>query len=541
MITLDNPTCIIYCRVSSSDQVDGTSLESQERLCREYAERQGWSVLAVFIERGESAKTADRTELNSALAFCKQHRVGNFLVYKLDRFARNQYDHVTVRAFLRRSGTELRSVTEPIDNSPTGRMMEGIISIFAQFDNDVRAERTKQGMIERVKQGVWVWIEPVGYYRPEGATNIVPHPQLAPLVRLGFEKYATGTYNLRDVADLLASRGFRSARGKRPTPELITTILKNPLYRGIIAVWDQEFAGTFEPIVSQELFAKCQEVSQRRSRQQIPPAANHPLFPLRRLVICKVCRQPLTGSSPRGRNGKRYPYYHHDSRHGCPLARSIPKAQLEARFLSYLESISLPPGQLKLYQAMLIDSGERHRQQAAQRSGPILREVARLEAERQQVYQLHRQGVYNNEEMREQVRLVNEQIKAKHALLREVGVSEGRNVSDLLNACGGIYAQPAIFWHKLEHCPASRLRLLKLVFETPVEYDGRRFGNTTLSPIYGTNRPQNVKKFDVVDYVESNWNRILDALTAWAAFASELRALDGFDFDAFSSPEIKAA
>src|SRR3989344_4649997 len=98
---------IIYARVSSKDQLEGTSLETQERLAKEYAEKQGLKVLRVFVERGESAKTANRTEFNKALAFCsdKKNKVSYFIVYKLDRFARNQDDHVTVKALLKRCGT----------------------------------------------------------------------------------------------------------------------------------------------------------------------------------------------------------------------------------------------------------------------------------------------------------------------------------------------------------------------------------------------------------------------------------------------------
>ena len=77
--------CIIYCRVSSKEQVEGTSLENQERLCREYATRNGLNILKVFVEMGESAKTADRTEFTKAIAFCtqKKGRVYQFIVYKL--------------------------------------------------------------------------------------------------------------------------------------------------------------------------------------------------------------------------------------------------------------------------------------------------------------------------------------------------------------------------------------------------------------------------------------------------------------------------
>ena len=76
-------TAVIYCRVSSNEQVKGTSLAMQEKLCVEYAERQGLDVLKIYVEEGESAKTADRTEFQKALAQCadKKQPVDQFIVY----------------------------------------------------------------------------------------------------------------------------------------------------------------------------------------------------------------------------------------------------------------------------------------------------------------------------------------------------------------------------------------------------------------------------------------------------------------------------
>src|ERR1700690_2338180 len=109
-------TGIIYCRVSSAEQVQGTSLAMQERLCKEYAEREGIKILNIYIEEGESAKTANRTEFQKALAFCgnKKRPVNFFIVHKIDPFARNQTDHAVTQSFLQRYGTKLRSVTENI-------------------------------------------------------------------------------------------------------------------------------------------------------------------------------------------------------------------------------------------------------------------------------------------------------------------------------------------------------------------------------------------------------------------------------------------
>jgi DNA invertase Pin-like site-specific DNA recombinase len=56
-----------------------------------------------------------------------------------------------------------RSVTEPIDDTSTGKLMEGVLAAFAQFDKDVRSERTRAGMRMALEHGRWMFIPPVGY------------------------------------------------------------------------------------------------------------------------------------------------------------------------------------------------------------------------------------------------------------------------------------------------------------------------------------------------------------------------------------------
>jgi DNA invertase Pin-like site-specific DNA recombinase len=55
----------------------------------------------------------------------------------LPRFARDTYDHVALRSHLQSLGISLRSATEPIDDTSTGKSMEGVLAAFAQFDNHV--------------------------------------------------------------------------------------------------------------------------------------------------------------------------------------------------------------------------------------------------------------------------------------------------------------------------------------------------------------------------------------------------------------------
>ena len=105
-----NKKAIVYCRVSTRDQVDGYSLGAQEQVCLAFAEKNEIDVIKIFREEGESAKTADRTQLLKALEFCRDHKRGvdYFLVYKLDRFSRNVADSAALELQLAKYEIEIK-------------------------------------------------------------------------------------------------------------------------------------------------------------------------------------------------------------------------------------------------------------------------------------------------------------------------------------------------------------------------------------------------------------------------------------------------
>lgn len=85
------------------------------------------------------------------------------IVHKLDRFARNATDHTQIRALLSSIGVQLRSVTEPIDDTSTGKFMEHVLAAVAELDNNIRTERTVKGMHQRLQDGRWTFPPPLGY------------------------------------------------------------------------------------------------------------------------------------------------------------------------------------------------------------------------------------------------------------------------------------------------------------------------------------------------------------------------------------------
>src|SRR5499427_9286739 len=214
---------VIYVRVSTKEQTENLSLPTQLKACEEYCERQGFTVLARFREEGESAKSADRTELQKLLQYCRLNKgkVQFVVVFNLTRFAREKYDHFALRAHLKSLGISLRSATEPIDDTSTGKLMEGVLAAFAQFDNDVRSDRTRGGMKAALELGRWTFLAPLGYLNAPRSTgkSLVHDPDRAPLVRRAFQDFATGRFTKQEVIARATAAGLRTRKGLTLSPQ----------------------------------------------------------------------------------------------------------------------------------------------------------------------------------------------------------------------------------------------------------------------------------------------------------------------------------
>lgn len=338
---------VIYCRVSSKDQVDGTSLESQDLACRDYAKRQKLTVSKVFVEEGESAKFADRTQLLELLSYCKDksHKVDFLIVWKLDRFARNVEDHYTIKSALKKLGVQIASVTEPIQDDPNGKLMETILAGFAQFDNDIRALRSVQGMQQRLREGIWPWKPPLGYLPPKNGKKTqpdTPDPRCFDPIRKAWQMFATGAYAKADILRLLRTWGVNAYRGRLVTAQLLDHMFANPYYAGVVRdPWSgAEHAGRHLPMVTASEFARVQEIVSGRNNSQ-PHHRLTDAFPLRGQVKCPSCEGLMTGYFAQGRC-QRYPYYK-CFRRGCPTrTKSYAAASVHDEFSQFLAEVSVP-------------------------------------------------------------------------------------------------------------------------------------------------------------------------------------------------------
>jgi DNA invertase Pin-like site-specific DNA recombinase len=277
---------------------------------RDYASQRDWQVISEYIEPGASAKTAQRPELQRLLTCLREakERVDILLVHKIDRLARNVFDHATIKALLKQRDIRLASVVENIDESVSGQLVENIMASIAQFYSANLSEEVKKGMRQKVLKGGWPHRPPRGYVlitSQEGdSKKIEIHPKDGSLMKRAFDLYATGWYSVRTLSTRLAREGLVAPLGQPMSQAHLRRLLSNSFYAGLVHWHDHENRGTHPALISRELFDRVQEVIKQRYKNPGPKGSVISGFPLRGLAICASCRGRMTSE----RHGK-WSYY----------------------------------------------------------------------------------------------------------------------------------------------------------------------------------------------------------------------------------------
>ncbi|MEA5366443.1 recombinase family protein [Amycolatopsis sp., V23-08] len=118
------PIALIYLRVSTKEQArtgggaEGYSIPAQRTGCHAKAAQLGALVHAEYVDAGESARSADRDDLQRLLVDVRKLRPDYVIVHKIDRLARNREDDIAINLALKKHGVKLVSCTENIDDTP---------------------------------------------------------------------------------------------------------------------------------------------------------------------------------------------------------------------------------------------------------------------------------------------------------------------------------------------------------------------------------------------------------------------------------------
>ena len=314
----------LYARVSSDRQDVDLSISAQLKALRDYAAQHGYQIAMEYVDEAESGRSAHRPQFQRMVADVRRDPTpfNAVLVWKYSRFARSREDSIVYKALLRKHNVQVISITEPSDDSPTGRLLEAIIESLDEFYSANLAQEIVRGMRESASRGFLVHSgTPYGYRRikvKDGKTQratLEIDSQTAPTVQRIFRSALKGE-GLKEIAKALNVDGIASPGGKQWGPATLHKVLTNEAYTGTL-VWGLNsrstndlppirVEGAWPAIVDRETLEQVKAGLKERSPKVTNPRRVGSTYLLSGLASCGRCGKALTGAE--AKSGK-YSYY----------------------------------------------------------------------------------------------------------------------------------------------------------------------------------------------------------------------------------------
>ena len=333
-LTMSNPDQIrvaLYARVSTIEQAEKElPIESQLSEMRTYAQQQGWTVTIEFVEKGESATTDNRPEFQRMVNMAREKNqpFDLILVWSFSRFARDRKISVTYKEFLRRHDVRVVSVTEPVDDSVHGELIEGLFELLDEMYSKNLAQNIMRSMRLNAEKGfhnggtILIGFKLKKYKDGNNTRNkLEPDETYAPIIRRIFQMYMEGN-GIKAITSTLNSEGVLTNRGKTFNIGLVNRILRNETYIGTL-IWNKtsvkygkhirnnpeevtRVPNNHPAIIDKETFDAVQAILDSHNPKTSTPRAIGSKQLLSGLLYCGICGSSM--SSYPAKSGK-YEYY----------------------------------------------------------------------------------------------------------------------------------------------------------------------------------------------------------------------------------------
>lgn len=361
----------IHLRVSSKEQEDGYSIQSQLRTLYEYASRLGIIIVGDPIIEIASAKSAGRKVFDELVKFLKAElrkpkgrRIDQVLTEKSDRLTRNHVDKET----LLQLGVTIHLVKEGIvvnHESSSGELFvfDNHVSNASRYSRNLGEEASK-GMREKAKEGWYPSNAPIGYIntvRSDEKKIISTDPVYGPIVAQMFQLYATGRYSLAILVTEINETIKRAGLKRKLCKSVLAKILDNPFYYGIYLWNGIEYKGKHRPIITKDTFDQVQSIL-HGSNKHVRQALDKDKWLFQGMIFCYFCGCAIIAEKKKGR----YIYYHCTGNKGdCTGTRVVEQAAIETQVVALLERLSKSRFPLDRFSTIVkdsqVDARERHK------------------------------------------------------------------------------------------------------------------------------------------------------------------------------------
>lgn len=330
-----------YCRVSTDNEDQANSFESQQRYFKQYIERNpDWELYEIFADEGISGtNTKKRKEFNRMIACAKNGDFDLIITKEISRFARNTLDSIYYTRDLKKHGVGVIFMNDNINTlDGDAELRLAIMSSIAQEESRETSERVKWGQKRQMEQGVVFGRSMLGYDVKNGKMTI--NEEGAKIVRLIFHKFVNEGKGTHVIARELREEGIRPMRVKEWQNTVILRIIRNEKYCGDL-VQKKTYTPDFlshekkynrgqeefviikdhhEPIISRELFEEANRILDERSLSQEGKAKHSNRYPFSGKIKCGCCGASYVARYKTRKDGSRYKAWrcNEAAKHGSP-------------------------------------------------------------------------------------------------------------------------------------------------------------------------------------------------------------------------------
>ncbi len=330
-----------YCRVSTDNEDQANSFESQRRYFKEYIERNpNWELYEIFADQGISGtNTKRRKEFNRMIACAKNGDFELILTKEISRFARNTLDSIYYTRDLKKYGVGVIFLNDNINTlDKDAELRLAIMSSIAQEESRKTSERVKWGQKRQMEQGVVFGRSMLGYDVKDG--NMYINEEGAEIVRLIFHKFVNEKKGAHVIARELKEAGIQPMRSKEWQNTVILRIIRNEKYCGDL-VQKKTYTPDFlshekkynrgqeefiiikdhhEPIISREMFEEANHMLDQRSLSQKGKEKYSNRYPFSGKIKCGCCGSSYVARYKIRKNGSCYKAWrcNEAAKHGKP-------------------------------------------------------------------------------------------------------------------------------------------------------------------------------------------------------------------------------
>ena len=473
---------IIYCRVSSDEQAEGTSLDVQEERLTRYCDRKGYNIINIPHREDASGKTfKKRPIIQGIMSYIRKNKghVDKLLVLRWNRYSRDLPTAMANLVELQELKVEVNSIEEPINYKSTQwpHMLGAYIGI-AHSDNLSRSHATLDGIHGTLLRGKCSNKAPRGYINVRTGkheTSVEVDEVKAKIISQVFQEVAKGVEAPNSIRRRLCPNIQKDA---------FYRMLRNIFYTGQVRVPpyedepEQIVKGQHQAIIDIDTFDKVQEIlsGKRKSEPRLSKAIDPDLY-LRKFLVCPICGYSMTGATSTGAAGGKYKYYNccHDGKH---LRK--PADYVNNKFADWVGGLRPNKEVLELYREVLQDIRGEHKQDVQKEIETLRKDIEKIETLRDKADDKFCEGALDADSYARitkrhggQIKILQERITLLQADTKELKEKVDYSMNVIAN-----------LGNFMKNAPVKvKCKILSSMFPKKIQFDGEKYRTTDYNQV----------------------------------------------------------